>query len=54
MAPSDIESSGNEWYSSGFLDACIKASSILVPFLDTIISGNIRPDKTKYTANPKG
>ena len=39
---------------AGFLDACIEAFSILVPFLDTIISGNIRPDETKYIASPEG
>ena len=37
-----------------FLDVCIKASSILVQYMDTIFSGNIRPDKTKYIAVPKG
>lgn len=29
---------------TGFLDACIWTTSILEPFLDTIISGNIHPD----------
>ena len=39
---------------AGFLDACIQLSKIIVPFLDTIIAGNIRPDETKYLASPKG
>ena len=45
------------WGSSrmaGFLDACMQASKIIVPFLDTIISSSIRPDETKYIASPKG
>ena len=33
---------------AGFLDACIKTSSIIVPFLDTLNAGNTRPDETKY------
>ena len=39
---------------AGFLDACMQASKIIVPFLDTIISSSIRPDETKYIASPKG
>ena len=39
---------------AGFLDACIQASNIIVPFLDTLIVGKIRPDETKYIASPKG
>ena len=39
---------------AGFLDACMQASKIIVPFLDTIISSSIRPDETKYNASPKG
>ena len=39
---------------AGFLDASVQASKIIVPFLDTIIAGNIRPDETKYIASPKG
>ena len=39
---------------AGFLDACIKASSILVPFVDTIISGSIRPDEIKYITSLRG
>ena len=39
---------------AGFLDACVQASKILVPFLDTIISNEIRPDETKFIASPKG
>ena len=36
-----------------FLDACLQASDIIVPFLDTIIGGNIRPEETSYVASPK-
>ena len=39
---------------AGFLDACVQASKIVVPFLDTIITHQIRPDETKYIASPKG
>ena len=38
----------------GFLDACVQASKIVVPFLDTIITHQIWPDETKYIASPKG
>ena len=37
-----------------FLDAFAQASKITVPFLDTVISNDIRPDKTKYITSPKG
>ena len=39
---------------AGFLDTFVQASKIMVPFLDTIISNDIRPDKTKYITSPKG
>ena len=39
---------------AGFLDACLQASDIIIPFLYTIIGGNIRPEETSYIANPKG
>ena len=39
---------------AGFLDAYIQASNIIVPFLDTVISGSIRPDETKFLTSPKG
>ena len=39
---------------SGFLDGCAKCSSVLVPLLDTLVTGNIRPDETKYLLSPKG
>ena len=39
---------------AGFLDACVQASKIVVPFLDTIITHQIQPDETKYIASPKG
>ena len=39
---------------AGFLDGCIQASNILVPFLDTIIAGNIRPEEKSYLTSPKG
>ena len=39
---------------AGFLDACIQASNIIVPFLDTVISGSIQPDETKFLTSPKG
>ena len=39
---------------AGFMDACVQASEILIPFLDTLVAGNIRPDETKFIASPKG
>ena len=39
---------------AGFIDACVQASEILIPFLDTLVAGNIRPDETKFIASPKG
>ena len=41
-----------EW--SGFLDACIQASSIVVPFLDTLVTAEIRDEESKYILSPKG
>ena len=38
----------------GLLDACVQASKIMVPFLDSIISNNRQPYKTKYITSPKG
>ena len=37
---------------AGFLDACIQASSIIVPFLDTIVTGNIREEEMMFVASP--
>ena len=39
---------------AGLLDVSIQASKIIVPFLDTVISGSIRPDETKFLTSPKG
>ena len=39
---------------AGFLDPCIQASNIIVPFLDTVILGSIWRDKTKLVTSPKG
>ena len=39
---------------AGFMDACVQASEILIPFLDTLVAGNIRPDETKFITSPKG
>ena len=39
---------------AGFLDAYIQASNIIVPFLDTVISGSIRPNETKFLTSLKG
>lgn len=39
---------------SGFLDACGQASSIIVPFLDTLVAGEIRKDEAAYLMSPKG
>ena len=39
---------------AAFLDACIQVSNIIVPFLDTVIFGSIRPDETKFPTSPKG
>ena len=38
---------------AGFLDACIQASSIIVPFLDTIVTGSIREEEMMFLASPK-
>ena len=38
---------------TGFLDARQKASNIIIPFIDTLISENIRPDETKFLTSPK-
>ena len=38
---------------AGILDACLQASGIIFPFLDTIIGGNIRPEETRYVALQK-
>ena len=38
---------------AGFLDACIQAFSIIVPFLDTIVTGNIREEEMMFVASPK-
>ena len=37
-----------------FLKACLQASDIIVPFLDTVIDGNIRLEETSYIVSPKG
>ena len=37
---------------AGFLDACTKASSIILLFLDTLATGQICEDETKYLASP--
>ena len=39
---------------AGFLDACQKASNIIIPFIDILIAGNIQPDETKFLASGKG
>lgn len=39
---------------SGFLDGCSQASGIIVPFIDTLVSGKIRVDETAYITSPKG
>ena len=39
---------------AGFVDACHKASNIIIQFIDTLRAGNIRPDETKFLASPKG
>ena len=39
---------------AGFLDACTKASSIILPFLEILVTGQIREDETKYLAIPTG
>ena len=38
---------------AGFMDACVQASEILIPFLDTLVAGNTKPDETKFIASPK-
>ena len=39
---------------AGFLNAWQKASNIIIPFIDTLIAGNIRPDEKKFLVSPKG
>ena len=39
---------------AGFLDVCVQASKIVVPFIDTIITHQIRTDETIYIASPIG
>ena len=39
---------------AGFRDACKQSSSILVPFLDTLIAGNIRKEVSAYMLSAKG
>ena len=39
---------------AGFLDACIQASKIIVPFLDIIITPNITIEETAYIGSAKG
>ena len=39
---------------AGFLDGCKQSSSILVPFLDTLIVGQIRDEETAIILKPKG
>ena len=39
---------------AGFVDACQKASNIIIQFTDALRAGNIRPDETKFLASPKG
>ena len=38
---------------AGFLDLCMQASNIIAPFLDTVISGSILPDQTKFVTSAK-
>ena len=38
----------------GFLDGCKQCSSILVPFMDTLVTGNIRTEETLYLLTPVG
>ena len=39
---------------AGILDACVRASKIILPFLDTIVTCSIRPEETRVVANPEG
>ena len=39
---------------AGFMEACSRASRVIVPMLDTIIQMNIRPDETAYISSAKG
>ena len=38
----------------GFMDACSRASQIIVSFLDTIVTGGIRNEETNFVASSKG
>ena len=39
---------------AGFLDACIRASSIIVPFIDVMVNANICSDASMVLLSPKG
>ena len=39
---------------AGFLDGCKQSSSILVPFLDTLINGKIRDEETAVILSARG
>ena len=38
----------------GFLDGCSQCSNILVPFMDTLVTGNIRTEETLFLLCPMG
>ena len=38
----------------GFLDGCKQCSAILVPFMDTLVTGNIRSEETLFLLSPMG
>ena len=39
---------------AGFLNAWQKASNIIIPFIDTLVAGNMQPDEKKFLVSPKG
>ena len=39
---------------SGFMDACVQSSKILVPLLDTIITMKIFPEETSFIGSANG
>ena len=38
---------------AGFLDGCKQSSSILIPFLDTLIAGKIREEEAPHILSAK-
>ena len=39
---------------AGFLDGCLQSSNVLVPLMDTLVSGGIRSEETAFLLSPRG